>query len=150
MKKSLTYFAALIILVSCEEGYVLDAEQTPPKIVIEGLVTDQPQYQSVRVTMSAGFYDSGETPRVTNATVSVADDLGEVYEFVHNPRGHADSMGIYIPVSPFAGQLGRTYFLTVNANGSSYQASDQLFSVIPLPVISLESLSEQNLKRDSG
>jgi hypothetical protein len=129
---------AALTLISCDEPIILDAEQTSPQVVIEGLVTDRPGRQSVKITRSVGFYESGKTPRLTNATVSVKDDLGQVFTFVHNPNSHADSAGIYVPQTPFTGQIGRTYTLTVDVDGERYEASDLLGSVITMDSLKYE------------
>jgi hypothetical protein len=128
--KRLSYILFVVVtLTSCTETIELDLRQTPSKIVIEGLVTDQPGYQSVKVSRSVDFYDKGVTPRVTDAVVRVTDDLGQTFQFVHNPNNHPDSAGIYIAKS-FVGQVGRKYSLRVEAGGESFEAADQLLSVL--------------------
>jgi hypothetical protein len=119
-------------LISCDEPVTLDLDQTQPKIVIEAQVTNKPGYQGVKVTRSADFYSSGKTPRITDAVVRVEDDLGQVFSFIHNPSGHADSLGIYIPQTPFVGEIGRTYTLSVDVNGEVFTGEDKLLSVIPV------------------
>jgi hypothetical protein len=119
-----------VAFFSCEEPYQLDLEQTPPTVVIEGLVTNRSSMQSVRITRTAAFYQGGPTPRITDATVRVSDNLGNIFNFVHNPRGHADSAGYYVPEFPFNGIIGRTYSLHVQTEGNVYEASDKLASVI--------------------
>ena len=126
MKKALIYSLSLLSLTACEETVVLDLEEPTPKIVIEGQVTDRAGYQFVKVSKSTNFYASGKTPRVTDATVTVADDQGNEYTFVHNPRNHADSAGYYLPQTPFTGVIDRTYTLTVVADGQTYTAQDKL------------------------
>lgn len=138
MRSLITILFFATVLISCSEGIELDLRQTPPKIVIEGLVTNKPGYQRVKVTRSADFYSNGKTPRVTNATVMVEDDLGQIFTFIHNPNNHADSAGIYLPQVPFTGEIGRTYTLTVIAGGATYQGSDRLNSVL-----SVDSLKYQ-------
>lgn len=123
---------AVFTLMSCEEAVHLDLDQTQPKIVIEAFVTDKPGYQRVKITRSADFYSTGQTPRITNAAITVKDDLGEIFHFVHNPNNHKDSAGIYIPQVPFVGKIGRTYMLTVNINEELFEAHDKLVSVIPM------------------
>ncbi|HEY0653179.1 MAG TPA: DUF4249 domain-containing protein [Chryseosolibacter sp.] len=135
MRSLLIFLFAVVVLTSCEESIVLDVNQVQPKIVIEGLVTDKPGYQMVKVSRSVGFYTDGVTPRITNAVVTVTDDLGEQIVFTHNPRNHPDSSGIYLPATRFVGKVGRTYTLHVNADGQNFEASDDL-----LPVISMDSL----------
>src|SRR5687768_4398674 len=83
-----------IIFTSCDEPVKLDLDQTPPKVVIDGVITNHPGYQSIKVSHTADFYANGKTPKITNALVTVSDNAGNVYTFVHNPRNHADSAGI--------------------------------------------------------
>lgn len=139
MKRSITTILSIffvgVALVSCEETMELDLRQTPSRIVIEAQVTNKPNYQSVKISRSTGFYTSGQTPRVTDAVVTVTDDTGEEYVFVHNPRSHADSVGIYVPQNDFVGTIGRTYTLHVTADGELYEATDKLF-----PVTAIDSL----------
>ena len=59
MKKALIYSLSLLSLTACEETVVLDLEETKPKIVIEGQVTDRAGYQFVKVSKSTNFYASG-------------------------------------------------------------------------------------------
>src|SRR6188768_2737801 len=84
---------------ACEETIHLDLDQHSEYVVIEGAVTNHSDYQYVKVSRTAEFYEPGHTPRVTNAVVRVTDDLGTVYDFVHNPNGVEDSVGIYVPVT---------------------------------------------------
>lgn len=132
-----------IFFASCDEATELDLKQTPPRIVIEGLLTDQPQHHSVKISLSDAFYGSGQSPRVKNATVSVSDDAGGEHVFVHNPRNHADSMGIYIPETSFAGEVGRSYTLHVTVDGELYEATDQLHGVIPIDSLKFQVNEEQ-------
>jgi hypothetical protein len=132
MKNLLYIFFIALVFVSCEEPISLDLRQTEPRVVIDGQVTDQPGRQRVKVTRSVGFYQNGLTPRITNAVVTVEDDLGNIVNFVHNPNQHADSAGIYLPEVPFTGTIGRTYTLKVQVDGTTYEATDRLNSVIPI------------------
>jgi len=129
MRSFIKIFLVTILLSSCEEATILDLKQTPSRIVIEGIVTNKPGYQGVKVTRSTDFYGSGQTPRVENATVTVSDDEGQLFTFVHNPGNHPDSAGIYVPETDFAGIIGRTYSLRVEVDGEVYEGSDQLLSV---------------------
>jgi hypothetical protein len=132
-----------ILFASCDEATELDLKQTPPRLVIEGLLTDQPRHQSVKISWSTAFYGSGGSPRVNNAIVSVSDDAGEEHVFVHNPRNHADSVGIYIPEESFAGQVGRSYTLHVTVDGELYEATDQLLDVIPIDSLKFQVNEDQ-------
>ena len=117
MKLVINILLLAVMFASCDEPIRLDLKQTPPKIVIEGMVTDKPGLQRVKVSRSSDFYSSGQTPRIADALVQVFDDAGEEFDFVHNPGNHPDSLGIYVPQSDFAAQIGRTYTLRVSVDG---------------------------------
>jgi len=142
--RSIIKISLLAVLISsCEEAAELDLRQTPSKIVIEGLLANKSQYHSVTISRSADFYGSGQTPRVSNAAVKVMDDTGAEYNFIHNPRNHPDSLGIYIPETNFVGEIGKTYTLLVNVDGESYEASDKLLSVIPIDSLKFQINEDQ-------
>jgi hypothetical protein len=138
MKNIIILIALGAIFASCEVPVDLDLKQSEPKIIIEGQVTNNLGYQYVRVTRSAGFYDDGPTPRVTNANVSVKDDSGNEFFFSHNPENQNDSAGYYLPVVPFVGEVGRTYTLTVEVDGEIYTAQDKLFNVSGIDSLSYQ------------
>ena len=132
MQSNIKILLLAILLTACEEATELDLEQTPSKVVIEALLTNKPDYQMVKISRSTEFYGSGQSPRVTNANVKVTDDAGQEYIFIHNPRNHPDSMGIYIPETDFLGMVGKTYTLQAIVDDELYEASDQLQTVIPI------------------
>lgn len=117
------------LMTGCEETIQLDLDQTPAKLTIEGQVTNVAGKQFVRITRSAGFYQSGATERIANATVTISDDNGEQIQFVHNPIGSSDSIGYYVPAGNYAGVIGRKYTMTVNVDGKTYTATDELLKV---------------------
>jgi Domain of unknown function (DUF4249) len=138
MNKLILTLLLAVLLTACEKEYVLTTNETEAKVVIEGLITNRAGYGYIKVTRSAGFYETGKTPRITDAMVTISDDLGNVTEFVHNPRENPDSTGYYKPVTPFLGEIGRTYHLTVQADGNVYEATDKMY-----PVTTIDSLSYQ-------
>lgn len=150
MKYFILIFTAFVFW-SCEKTVFLDLDQVPSKIVIEGLVTNQPGYQFVKVTRTVDFYESGETPRITNATVLVEDDLGNQFVYIHNPNNHPDSTGYYLPAVPFVGETGRIYYLTVDVNGEQYEASDKLYDVTSIDSLEYRvNIDEENDPKEDG
>jgi hypothetical protein len=121
--------AFLIIGTACEKTVPLDLNQIESRVVIEGQVTDQPGYQYVKISRTIDFYNNSQSPRITNATVVVEDDMGGVHTFVHNPNNHADSAGFYFPETAFVGQVNHSYTLTVMVDGKSYEATDKLIRI---------------------
>ncbi|MBL6445063.1 DUF4249 domain-containing protein [Fulvivirga sp. 29W222] len=137
MNKNILYLLALITaasLMGCEETVVLDSEQVQSKIVIEGLVTDQEKHHYVKVSRSGEFYSNGNFSGVVDAAVTVEDDQGNVFNYVHNPSG-MDDEGYYLSEDVFAGQVGSSYKLTVTVGSEIYTATDVLN-----PVTAIDSL----------
>jgi hypothetical protein len=128
------------VLASCDEPTDLKLKSNPEGwVIIEGQVTNVTGYQYVKVSRSSDFYASGKTPRITDATVTVTDDAGNTYPFVHNPENQKDAAGYYIPATKFTGVIGRTYSLrVVTTDGKIYTASDKL-----LPVTKMDSLGSR-------
>lgn len=138
MNKNILYLFALIAitgLAACTETVILETEQVEPKVVIEGLVTNEERQHYVRVSRSAEFYSSGEFDGVENAVVTVEDDQGNVYNYVHNPSDAPGGEGYYLSEDVFAGQIGRSYQLTVAIGSETYTATDVI-----RPVTAIDSL----------
>ncbi len=150
--KTIAYLLfASAALMACEETVQLDPRQTPSKIVIEGLVTNVAGRQYVKVSRTTGFYQPGPTPRVTNADVHVVDDLGNMVMFAHNPNQHPDSSGYYFPSSPFTGQIGRVYTVSVDVNGEIYTASDKMTHTLQIDSLLVQKdLSTSDHDQDLG
>lgn len=129
MKNILPILLLAATFTACEKTVYLDLNQNDSRIIIEGQVTNQSGYQFVKISRSVGFYETGESPRVEDATVTVGDDAGNEYEFAHNPRNHPDSAGFYLPLNAFLGEIGRTYKLSATVDGQLYEAEDKMFSV---------------------
>ncbi|HTE34338.1 MAG TPA: DUF4249 domain-containing protein [Chryseolinea sp.] len=150
MKNIIIAILLAVVLCSCEKTVVLDLNQSTPRVIIDGLVTNRPGHQYVKVSRSVGFYESG-TSNVMNASVTVSDDSGNEYIFVHNPGNKGDSTGYYLPAEPFSGVVGRTYKLSVLIDEQQYEATDIL-----QPVTTIDSLGwrinddEQDDPKDEG
>ncbi len=135
MKSFVLLLAVVFILTSCEETVQLNLNQTPSKVVIDARLTNVLGKQYVKITRSSNFYQTGSTPRVTDAVVKITDDLGNVMTFVHNPEGKEEKAGYYFPAPGFAGTIGRTYKLSVIVDGVMYSAEDKM-----LPVTTIDSI----------
>jgi hypothetical protein len=115
------------LLASCgnlEQTVTPDLQQVNPTVVIEGLISNnESNLQTVKLSQSTGYYNTGETQKISHAMVTVEDDLGNFYEFAHSEA----TPGLY--TANFAGQVGITYDLTVIANDLVYEASETMYRV---------------------
>ena len=132
MKLVFIYILPVIMFIfySCEEPTTIDTDQAPPQVIIEGLITNELKRHTIKVTQTANFYDTGNTPRVNGATVIVRDNANNQYNF------EEEESGVYRPNQPFQGEIGRTYDLSVLIEGEEYTASERL-----LPVTTVDSVT---------
>lgn len=134
-----------LALFSCEKTVELDLEQVEQATIIEGLITDQPGRQYVRISRSMGFYDQGQNPAVSGAVVTVDDSEGHSYAFVEQAPGY------YVPKAPFTGKVGATYTLTAQVGESVYTATEPMNYVPPFDSLTVRiDAEEQADPEDEG
>ncbi|RNI26981.1 DUF4249 domain-containing protein [Rufibacter latericius] len=117
-----------LLFSSCEEVIEYDLPEDAAKVVIEGLVTDQPGPYSVRLSSSKGYLNQGPSSGFDNAVVRISDNEG--FEEILQAKGN----GLY-QTSQLQGKRGNTYSLRVQLNGQEYTASSYL-----KPVSTIDSL----------
>ena len=120
MKKTTQYISVLLLflgLYSCQDVVELDLPDTAKRMVISGRVTDQTQTY-VLLTTTAGYFDDGRTPRVSDAAVVLIEDGDTVATLA------PDSVaGLYS--TPYVGVLGKTYEIAVEvfSGNTNFRAS---------------------------
>ena len=134
----------IIGLSSCEEVINIDVEQAPSQLVIDGLVTDEDTIHVVRLSLSGGF-DGGVPAEVTNAMVEVRDNLGNIYNYTHNPEGLDSLQGYYYSDQKYMGRVNGIYQLDVSVGTKSYTAMDTLRAVSSIDSLSIR-IDDQAVK----
>lgn len=112
--------AAILLSTACEKTIVLDPGQTEELFVIEGLITNSLSKHQVKISKSQTFNSSGGALGVSDATVSVSDDLGQTIEY-----GEVQP-GVYRAKEAFTGEIGRTYTLTIDYEDRQFTATEQM------------------------
>ena len=128
MKKIIYLILAIAISISaCTEPYdpILDSGYI--RLVVQGSISNELKTHQVSLTKSADYFSNSPAPRITGATVSITDgentfDLTEV------------SDGLY-ETDTIAGEPGKTYILTINSDGKTYEASCYLNYCPPIDSI---------------
>jgi hypothetical protein len=142
--------AILLLTTSCEKTITPEIDGVEAQIVIDGLITDLESHNYVKLGNTVDFY-SGEPSPVTDATVSVEDNEGNITTFLPYTGSSADSIGMYFPEGSFAGVVGKTYKLTVVAGGKTYTAEDEMLRLVPMDKIDYRvSESEAEDPEDPG
>jgi Domain of unknown function (DUF4249) len=121
-------------LFSCEKVIDVDVDDKDQQVMIEGVITDNPLLESyVDLSKTIGLNETGANPAISNAVVTVSDSEGNTFVFLETSPGHYESPG-------FTGVPGRTYNLSVSAEGKQYYA----VSTMPELVVLQQLLAEDN------
>ena len=128
-----------LLLCSCRQVVNVDLNESASHVVIEGIVTDLPGPYTVRVTQTTNLFEPALSyPPVTDATVVISDNTGS------NDTLKEIAPGNY-QTSTVQGVAGRSYQLTVTAQGKTYGG----VSTIPNKV-NIESFTSQPFRFLNG
>ena len=136
----ITLILAMLLCYSCVEELDLIQETSFESVlVIEATITDQFDFQEVRLTRSYALDATGSLEE-SNANVKVLGDDGSIYDFQQN------SEGVYKSTVQFSAQQNVNYHLKVTTNGGNQYKSSmmQLTSVIPISNLYVERGFNEN------
>lgn len=121
---------SLFLFTSCEKEIDVDLHSSEPKLVIEGLIS-QNTLATVRLTMSKDFNTDNTFTPVQGAIVSISDNNG------NSETLQIDTSGVYKAVN-LKGVPGRTYNLKVTVDGQIYTATSTMSPhIVPIDSITL-------------
>jgi uncharacterized protein DUF4249 len=122
-KLYLSIIALIILGTSCQKVIDINLNSVSPAIVIIGNINDQPGPYAVTLSQTVNFGSLNSFPAISGAFVSISDNTGIIDTLKEvNP-------GIYL-TKKTVGAVGRTYNLTVIANGQTYTSSSTIPSAI--------------------
>jgi len=130
----LCVFAVILFASGCEKEITVELPDSEKKVVVEGVI-EQGKHPYVLLTRSSPYFapiaDFTDNLFVTDAIVIVSDGI------ITDTMQGALNMEVYKPYPAFAytsdiitGETGRTYYLTVIADGKTLTSS----TTIPVPV----------------
>ncbi len=114
----------ILLFSSCEKVINLNLDQTAPKIVIEGILTDLNVNHLVSLSYTKNFENNNKRVPVSGALVVLKEESGATIFFIEQGKS-----GNYFS-SKFKGIPGKKYTITVTFNGNNYTA----ISIMPFPV----------------
>lgn len=143
MKKYiLLSFLSLIFLSSCEKVIDVNLNSTDPKLVVEGIISNTQEVQTVRLSQTSNFSDKTEFNGITNATVIISDNTGSTDTL------KMIASGVY-QTAKIKGIPGNTYFLSINYNGKQYTAQSKMPKLIMMDTLKIEENSIFGIKQVS-
>lgn len=138
------------ILLSCTKDISVKIPHAPEKIVIEGII-ENGQYPWVIVTRNADFFEAVDSSTLLNMVVldalvtvtdgSITDTLS--FELDQNQVPFYKYVG-----STLIGEIGKTYRLTVKADGKTFTAQTSIPN--PVQLDSLVFKNTEEVKNDSA
>jgi len=142
MKKLIYFISILIIAFSCTKDIEIELPEAEEKIVVEGWI-EQNQYPIVVLTTNSPYFDKFDSTAlmdmfITEAKVIVSDGTTtEHLAFTINFQNleNADWPMVYFVGDTLKGEIGKTYTLSIEAEGKTLTA----FTTIP-QIIESDSL----------
>jgi hypothetical protein len=98
----------ILILVACISPYDIDTSSKGGQLIINGRITNLKEQQPIRIQITS---TSGFRPLVSNAKVTLIEDLSKIYELTE------DSPGSYYFPKSVAGIPGHSYQLKIALTG---------------------------------
>ena len=149
MIKNIFLLITIVALTwSCQEVIQIDLEEGQQRLVVEGRIEkikdSNNGYQSVTLSLTNDYFSNSQTPRVKGATVSVSDDSGNIYMFQES----STIDGRYETNNLFA-EIGSTYTLLIEYDGSVYRGSETIYPVVPIDSI-YQEFKPDNLFDEEG
>lgn len=134
MKKYILIPFVLLFLISCEKVIDIDLNQSNPRFVIEGNLSNEAGESKVRISKTLNFDETTAFPAISGALVTITDNLLNQIDTLTET-----SLGIYFKAG-LVGIEGHTYTMMVNIENEIYTA----VSTMPFSV-NLDSLVQENL-----
>jgi hypothetical protein len=131
--------ASLLIFASitaCEEVIDLEVPNGKTQLVVDSWYTDEDTVHYVKLSTTSPYFENAETPRVSNALVTLHTYQGETLESSVLLNQAPEKPGFYLFPAPAV--IGKGYQLEVDAPGLMRVKSDiQVTRPVP-PILGLE------------
>jgi hypothetical protein len=148
MKKYSWLFAlsCLLLAFGCQKVININLNSASPAIVIVGNVNDQPGPYTVTLSQTVNFSQPNTFPPVSGAFLTIADNVGVIDTLVQTVPGTYHTTKIM-------GVAGRTYYLTVIANGQTYASASSMPQAVTfdtLTIVQQTGFRDTNLFPEAG
>ena len=144
MKKFSFYIIAIIsagLFTSCEKVVDVNVPVGDPVPYIDAWITDQPGEQVIKFQKANGYFDNSAPPVIGDAQITLTDiTAGKNYDFAFSNGAYRYNPGAGVAI----GVIGHEYKLTINWQGETFVATDNLPRVSPVDSITYEYKKEES------
>ncbi len=121
-----------LLFTSCRKEITLDLESESNKVVIEAIIDQGPGPHTVHLSRSLAFEAPNTFPPISNATVTLSDDLG------HSEQLTETAPGSYTTTT-LQGDQQRTYRLNATVDGTTYSARCSMPVAVTMDTLLIDS-----------
>jgi hypothetical protein len=112
-KRYIVIILFLLLIEGCITEFIPETEETQELIVVEGLITDQDQVNTIKISKSMPLGQKSTRQPLKGCTVRISDDKGNNYLLMET------TPGVYsTDPQRFRGVVGRKYTLNINSNNA--------------------------------
>jgi hypothetical protein len=130
VKGKILLLAVLIISGGCITQFIPKTTEDQEILVVEGLITDRPDMNSVILSKSSPLGVRSNAERLSGCSVTVTDDQGSWTPFYETAEA-----GKYSPSPSYHGEIGRSYILHISTNSAynnfNYQSAPMEMKFVP-------------------
>src|SRR5664279_1307186 len=126
---------SLFLMGSCITPFIPKVNEDKKILVVEGLITDQPDTNTIKLSRSLSLGISALPNPVKGCIVTISDELGNIYSFTETTDGKYVS-----DPSKFKGITGRFYTLHINTNNGNNSLNYQSYPMEMKPVPPIDSI----------
>lgn len=116
---------SVLVFASCEDVIDIELDQGETLLVVDGKITDEQKRHSIKLSTTAPYFDSLQTPIVSGAIIqlSIYDASGVLVNI--DTLEEQTGTGIYL-TDDIKGELNYKYVLRIEAIGEVYTAESVL------------------------
>ena len=137
--KYLSFLAALILFVSCEEVVEIDLNSSSPTVVVEGNISAG-STASLHLSYTSDYFSNDQSPDITNAVVTIANSNGE--SEILKSAGDGQYVG-----EKMLGEENTTYTISIDLGDKFFEGKSTILT--PSSLVKLQ-FEEATFSRPGG
>ena len=139
----------VLAFTACTSSIDIKTDNSPPVIVINGVLTDQLKRQEVRISSSGPYFDEQPNLAISDASVQITSSTGEIYDLIEDSK----TAGLYRTAQEWKVEPGTKYDLKVEVDFDkdgvmdTYEASTTVIrplSIDSLRIVPMKIMGNKN------